>query len=80
MRYKRLEVSAELPECINDDINMILDYLNSGRDPGLADIYMDNMDSDLKSYIEDLGEDLFWDLRLYYVKGGILEDADDEAD
>ena len=47
--YKRLDVGVELPEYIEDDIQLLLDYLNAGNNILLSDVYRSNLRLDINS-------------------------------
>ena len=75
--YKRLDVGVELPEYIEDDIQLLLDYLNAGNNILLSDVYRSNLRLDINSSEGyDFDSDVAEMLRNYYVRGGIFDEAD----
>ena len=75
--YKRLDVGVELPEYIEDDIQLLLDYLNAGNNILLSDVYRSNLRLDINSSEGyDFDSDVAEMLRNYYVRGGIFDEPD----
>jgi len=73
--YRELKVSFRIPELIQQDIDELLDYLNAGNDPRLADCLISNLKADLNggSGLDDLTYEQDQELRNYYLRGGIFE-------
>jgi|GEM_PF-1660294 len=78
MKYRKLVVDFEVPECIEADIEQMLNYLNNGGNPNFIDIYIDNMKSDINSFEEDLEYEDAWMLRNYYCLGGIFLNTEED--
>ena len=72
-----MDVGVELPEYIEDDIQLLLDYLNAGNNILLSDVYRSNLRLDINSSEGyDFDSDVAEMLRNYYVRGGIFDEAD----
>ena len=69
--YKALEINYEIPEILQDAIDVYLAYLNSGEPIILDDIYRSDIDADLKGCDLCLTKEQIRELREYYVFGGI---------
>lgn len=74
--YKELEVSFPISDIIQNDIDHILEELNSGKKANLADCYMSELYNELNNSIGyDLTEEQAGILRQYYCRGGIYGKA-----
>ena len=63
-----LKTDFPIPEPIEEDINELIEYLNSGGQ--LPDCLIENLRSDINSFDLDLSYDPQEILRDYYVRGG----------
>ena len=68
--YKQLKVDFEIPECIQKDIEQMLEYMNAGGK--FPDISISNLRSDIYSFDLDLEPVQQEILRNYYCRGGIF--------
>lgn len=74
-KYKELQLDIKLPDFLQDDINMLLNFLNNGGDPDLSDIYRSTIRNDINCCEHyDFDDDVGNSLRKYYVYGGIFEE------
>lgn len=60
---------------MQDASQEMLDYLNQGGNPELADVYENDIDADLKGCDLCLTEEQIAELRDYYVWGGIFNEG-----
>ena len=73
LKYKKLKIDCQIPDFLEYDIDEYLAYLNSGKEPGLGDVYQSTIRSDINECEGYTLESVFAEmLREYYVRGGIF--------